>query len=469
MGADVTDLTSLYQAMLTSPAITAATQQRILRYARTAKNTGLLVRLANLPNLDPDVDDVLGLITIAAVRAAWLTRPGRRAANITAALQTETRSAVCVAVAAVAGLPGDVYDRLADLGDGKVAKALLANRAVPASVKLRASRTFTDLPFTYSRTMSTMLATAVQQEPGIETVFAMHGCDRWLIEHGAGSVALTDEALERIVTIVAAAALPDGVRNDVTLPWWTPLRSLAGNPRLTPDQATRLLSAATVNGSIVHPYRNDPMSDAALAEKLTAAAKRTGFYQPGTTDGASTTADLDGLVKVACRNRDLRLGLQILAHPLLTAGIARTLRLSLFSHGVSDEVLHRHTASPEIQAALLADDFDLRDDDLNRTADPSQVLLAYLQHVPNARIRKVPGEQARTSKYLTEVHLRALPVAALTDLGYAGLRERLAIYLGEQLVGDHEWETFEAMAQDPSAIVGDCLDTAHLMLEQASL
>lgn len=147
-GAEPTDdlkgaalLTSLYQSLLLAEGLTPRQLAGICDYAESTGDTDLLAQLARYPHLDPATDARLARRPEAAVRVAWISRPGRDAETVREVLGQEGRISILAAVAALTTIDEVLRSQLSAIGHPRVAEALLRTGCATHPVQVAAYRT----------------------------------------------------------------------------------------------------------------------------------------------------------------------------------------------------------------------------------------------------------------------------------------------------------------------------------------
>jgi hypothetical protein len=107
-------ITSLFETLLTSDDLTVALQKRIFQHGVRHQETGLLAKLALHPSLDSEIDEKLKVETAAAIRAAWISRPGRTADAVANMVNKEKRATILTALASQQDLPVQAQEVLID-------------------------------------------------------------------------------------------------------------------------------------------------------------------------------------------------------------------------------------------------------------------------------------------------------------------------------------------------------------------
>ena len=112
-------ISDLYLALLSSPELTPTLQQQIFRFAKEKKDYELIRVLAECTYLDNSVDLEIGKISNLKVRAAWLSRPGRSAEELTLALSKYKSTTVLLELVNTECLPAFIYSTIVEKTDLK--------------------------------------------------------------------------------------------------------------------------------------------------------------------------------------------------------------------------------------------------------------------------------------------------------------------------------------------------------------
>lgn len=133
-------LKTLYVDLLTSTSkenpLTAEMQERIYAYAIATQENALLVVLARYPGLDTAIDDRIKTHDDLEVLVAWAGRRGRSAQQLSERLLSDKRVAVLKPLAALEGLPAEVYQTIAKIDSVNLAEALAGNTSVPVEIRI---------------------------------------------------------------------------------------------------------------------------------------------------------------------------------------------------------------------------------------------------------------------------------------------------------------------------------------------
>lgn len=154
-------LKSLYESLLLDETLTPRQLAGICDYAESVGATDLLEQLARHPRLDPATDARLACRSEAAVRVAWISRPGRDPKTIQTILGQESRISILAAVAALTTIDDGLRSELSALGHPRVAEALLRSGCATRPVQLAAYRTLaaaTTLPAATAQVLIDALA-----------------------------------------------------------------------------------------------------------------------------------------------------------------------------------------------------------------------------------------------------------------------------------------------------------------------
>lgn len=132
-------LEKLYQNMLATTdgsSLGIAMQERIYSHCVTRKATDLLVALAKYPSLDPGIDARIKTHDDLNVIVAWATRPNRSSKELAERLLSDKRVAVLKPLAALPGLPAEVYATIAKVNSANLAEILAGNTSVPLPIRI---------------------------------------------------------------------------------------------------------------------------------------------------------------------------------------------------------------------------------------------------------------------------------------------------------------------------------------------
>jgi hypothetical protein len=132
-------LEKLYHNMLTSTegsVLGVEMQERIYRHCVARKENELLVTLAKYPNLDPGIDNRIREHDDLNVIVAWATRPNRSSKELAERLLSDKRVAVLKPLAALPGLPAEVYATIAKINSANLAEILAGNTSVPLPIRI---------------------------------------------------------------------------------------------------------------------------------------------------------------------------------------------------------------------------------------------------------------------------------------------------------------------------------------------
>ena len=132
-------LEKLYHNMLTSTdgsALSVVMQERIYRHCIARKADHLLVTLAKYPHLDHGIDGRIREHDDLNVIVAWATRPNRTSTELAERLLSDKRVAVLKPLAALPGLPAEVYATIAKVNSANLAEILAGNASVPLPIRI---------------------------------------------------------------------------------------------------------------------------------------------------------------------------------------------------------------------------------------------------------------------------------------------------------------------------------------------
>lgn len=130
-----TSVQNFYLGLLADPHATPELQKKIFLYASRRKHLRLLATLAGHPNLDDEVDVLLGEFPDASVKAAWVRRPGRDKAILEELALRDTRASVLEGVAMVHDLSTAAYLKIVKRKQRKALWAVISNLTAPLEAK----------------------------------------------------------------------------------------------------------------------------------------------------------------------------------------------------------------------------------------------------------------------------------------------------------------------------------------------
>jgi hypothetical protein len=454
----VSHLPQLFHVLLDGGAVAGDTQLRIFRFAQATKKTDLMVRLAGLPTLTGEVDAALFSVKVAAVRAAWLARPGRPVADITAAVRNDSRVAVLKTVAGLPNLPDEVYDWAAAAGHTDVDTALLANDQAAGRARTAAAvRQITEEQVFGDSDMWRKVQHVCKDVEGAADAVISAGAPHWVLGQLADVRHLNEASVDRLLDLLEEVLTSAG--DDERLPYRI-MAGLTESVPMSPAQRTRLAGLAlNRQGNLVPRLRGShDWSNRDLARKV--AGRRA-----GTAPEPDVPAALDAMVDFAVRRSDRIIAGRVLQHPDVTAVQVWKLRANGVLRHVPAGFIDRYAGDPAMTAAVLTH-AEIDDTTLDSAADPVAVLKEYLKlYLDNGMRFKFPLMQSR---YLRDEHVRILPVRVLTSEDYPSeVRRPLAAWVDRQTGGGAAWETFEALSVDETMLLGDAVDASRLIAEPA--
>lgn len=132
-------IADFYTILLADPTpISAQLQRQIFGFAQRHRNDPLMVTLQHRPDLDPDVDELLGAVASPAVQSAHVSRPGRDFGELSRRALKDRRVAVHQHLAKYPNLSNEAYAVMAKSSSLKVATALAQNPAAPLDARTTA-------------------------------------------------------------------------------------------------------------------------------------------------------------------------------------------------------------------------------------------------------------------------------------------------------------------------------------------
>jgi hypothetical protein len=200
----VLNATGLFNALLDDDT-PVLLQQRILNHATSTKDVELMVRLAQINSLDPEIDKALGRRREADVLLAWATRKGRTSEELVERFSKETRATLLAELAARADLTEELYLELSRGDSASVAVALTANTAAPLEARKRAAaRAIATIRDSYSTT-----SRVLEMFRGLPTEVADHAVDHATspVQLGALSQLVSEDRMPALAGRVAEMLL----------------------------------------------------------------------------------------------------------------------------------------------------------------------------------------------------------------------------------------------------------------------
>lgn len=126
----------VYRTLITaSTELPHALQEQIFTYAKSNKDFELLATLALCPSLSSTLDEKLGSIPSAKVQSAYVARPGRTPAQLSAKARKDHRVVVCELLAELPNLELSAYEALSKNKSDRVLLALAKNQAAPTQIR----------------------------------------------------------------------------------------------------------------------------------------------------------------------------------------------------------------------------------------------------------------------------------------------------------------------------------------------
>jgi hypothetical protein len=481
----VTDLSRkphpMYAALVTSPGLDRAGQERIFHLAKTARKYDLLAALALRDDLCPALDDRLKDVDAAVVRAAWLARPGRTADEV-AELGHDNRDAVLSAVAGLPGLHDATYRFAANSDSAPAHWSLLANPAAPAAQRFEAgrriARTVTRDGFSHQRLE--VLLEHVRNLPGLASEIILNTRSVKLKARLVTDPHLTRQAvnalynglLQFIKDAPAAQANPS-LKNrvrDERPDWKSILTRLAGSAHGTPAQAAALCAALVDENGRQRPESVTGLPDSLTGAEVGKLAAKARSRHPGELVEAATSPDEDYLRHHATRaiiDRDVALGIALASNRNTPVEAIRAVRAELFDLMVPEHVLTAQAGNYPALAVLLQTFIDgIKDTDLERVDDPGKVQLAYIRRC--TQLREKPGRHTLESRHMSREHLLAMPAKGIWHRDFERVAPDLVELVTADLTTAEQWSAFDGLVTaEEDRPLGECLEVVHLLLQDS--
>lgn len=442
---------NLYESLTSDPELPKNVQWRIYRYALRTGKPALAAKLLSVPGLDPALDAELGTRREARIRAAWFGRPGRPLEEIRRALDAATRAeagGAGAALAAVQGLPDDLYSTLVGRSPAAIHKALIANPTVPLDVKRRAARTLgPKMAARYAFNADRQLAPLFADQLHLLGDFAVDVTDPCIMAWVASRFDLPEEVLTDLVQrLVTALAHVDPKSWDRMTGIAEALLALAGQPRLPSAAARSAADCASLwqqydgrhshlAGQLLDAYRSPLKVHSNLATAVSTTADRV--------RAASTSQEILDAVRTVQASGSAELAAALVRNP--KAGVdAVTAVLGMVETSAVPALAEHRARDLEVLAAISANHTGcsfVTDKMLVASGRPSDAIVEIVRAHRRSG-KKLPGKLAE-SAYLTPTVMGELPLSFTATKGTVLARRAVTGLLDTALGGDADWELFE--------------------------
>ena len=163
-------VTAIYKGLLSSPTLSPAAQQQILRYSVDSKAYELIESLLEHPNLTKEVDALIGEVPASRVKSAWLRRPGRSAKELEALVASYKSQSVLLDLVRTAGMPSELYLAVVNKTDKKAVLVEVAtcdhiDKSVKTAAVLRLAKVLPEDPAPTKQASLTEFYQIVQRYP----------------------------------------------------------------------------------------------------------------------------------------------------------------------------------------------------------------------------------------------------------------------------------------------------------------
>lgn len=470
------ELNRFYRHLSVSETLSLPLQHAMLRYARQRGDNDLLVRLVNRSDLATEVDVLLGQISAAPVRAAWVARPNRSVEAARAVLAGEKRIGVLTALAETVGLGAVAYEALAERDHPKIAAALSANPDTSESVR---AQCLTTLARSSMRTRDTVAAfeRALQHHRELvdEAALAVERSDaadvlvRWVHRglRGEEPVELSQEAIHHLVTEVveaemgAVAAITDQWERQRTAHGLAQIASMIATlPQLeeaTLEALERISAQLQALPQANHwaGYRG-PDTELRLALEQARTRHDAGAPDP-TTCPAELVVELAGH---AIARRDSTLAVQLARNPATSVAVLEQLRNLLSYSNELLEILRARQGDREATTMLLGlVSWNLSFDDAVEAAGGAEAFAAYLEAQLRETRMHLPSH-VWNAEVLTDEVVTGLPLSLLLAECPAN---RFARLVQETLTftDEESWAVVEALMENFTGSLRDLRATVE--------
>lgn len=490
---------SLYNTLLNANQLDPAQLARICDYAESTADARMLEQLARHQALDENTDARLACRPEAAVRTAWLNRPGRTPQAIRAALTAERRIGVLASAAALGAADASLQADLAAMNHPRIAERLLTAGTAPRSVQLAAYQTLASAE-RLTTAADSLLRVAMSEDDNLAAIAVAVTAEHapLVVEALARreGVQLDESTYLHLFAVIQeradlrATAASGGCRGERdhdqdaanTLHLLHQLASVPGAPSTVQNRfRTLVIELAALAGTGDNPAQQRKQSCAyrkRLADMWTAVADES---HTAKVRQAAETTDADCLRALASHaarweHHDLAMAVALNPHvdPNLLFATLKTLGIDRFDN--LQKLARAHATRPAILAAVvdLCGPYDL--DLLLRSLDePRKVLLAFAVGQSERSSRGLPAMSALKADRLLNHHLvdpeilRSLPARCIAEqdpdapMGL-GIVPRYAATLAEVLSPGADRPQFaaalETLAHGFTGSFGDLVDAA---------
>jgi hypothetical protein len=471
-------VSSFYLHMLEDPELPPEFQERVLSYGTDRKDYDVLAVLAQHPGLVPSIDERLGKIEAAKVRAPWLSRPDRKAEEVLEMVAKERRSGALTALAAM-DLPEEAYNVL--LVKAKTVPPLIAlasNEAAPLELRKKAVSVLGTLNWTAQHKNRLAVKALVSTTPELADAFACACRDDSLMKTLAASEHLSDEAIDNIVKVGVHKPVREGA--DGVSAGSTSYNTWRFNSRIAEGlEVAHVLAANPTVGRTarqsIRDYLEEKLTSIHLEQSNSSRLTKTitalsGDGETGTTtlataiQTARATTDPETIVTLVERarsERDSNIALALASNPNLgTDDLDRIVDVIGWEH--REGLVTKFMRDPERLATVIRHiPHMLSDDVIGKAPDPEQVLLHLARKLARSGRH---GSVITQSRFMTATVAGLLPVSIIGAHSTMSVEVRRAMRVRvSDRLGDSpaRWATFESMFANYSGSLDELLDVCE--------
>jgi hypothetical protein len=467
----------MFASLLAGREVDAVTQEQAYAYALRHKSTDVLVLLANVRNLTPELDAALSEQESVAVLREWANRPGRTTEELLERFAKERRASLLLGLAETPDLPQALYRDLAQRKAPTLNWAMLENPTPDESLKVELATMLGSGLDKISGGVNSKIEPLAHQSDAVFRAFTAQTRNPHVVSALVNQLD-SDASAARVGSVVAAAM------GDTPRP---------GSPMLFSSAAKLLDSSSKLNLDVVElenrieqalPMNPAGSKDSYPRENLKARLKtsraRRALDMDALLDDVRSASSLSALNAAISRfdsamtkvevyhARDFELAVLVLANPHVDAS-----HVGRFHHYVGaprlKSVADRAVSTRNVDVARAACQFALHSSiDLFGTLyaesdEPEQLLEWLADGLDVAPAWLTNSDVVRENRALA---LRFLPIASV--MGVKQYADNVQAALTERLGdSDKAWETFTSLA-DEWAGTFDALVGASVAFAQES-
>lgn len=451
----------LLALMLSGDVLDERVQWRILREGSRTRDAGLLTSLVRHPALVPEVDEALGEVALASVRAAWLTRPARPLPDVTSLIRGEKRVTVLAAILDTPGVPEEAIETASERLSCSKVLPLLSRDDLSMGLREKLARMFTEKTTASSRVLSNQLA-ALPNDPGLIRIILEGTNHCGLAAHCLSVVDASPQDIERVIGL-ACDALDPARAAEVRPPdeWLSALLAGLSGHVVTTEQRMSLEMA--VQGSSIHSWEKSNVVTDVRSLTSSNVSREECLVALG---ACATPEQVLELLKVVSLHRLPLLPFAKAAYtlPQVPPEVFRALIRSIKMPWRNLRLLWSCKSDPVKTALLYLEhpwlDFAAVENGPDGAATVEAIVCACAQD------GSVLPHEVQASRHLTGELLSGLPVGALLLLNEQAatkLSGAVADRLVEAVSDDAQWAVLRVLADEFQGSLPELLDTAEVL------